>query len=132
MCAFLPIFFFKKKRYGNNAVEMETTATYDIKSQEFVINSPTTLSQKYWITNSAVHARFLSSFFFYSLAVAFPLFFLLLFLSIYCESWFIYTHPRLHQILSVQLFKDLFFSPTVFFRINLNLKLKNAEKTKTP
>ena len=30
--------------YGNNAVEMETTATYDEKSKQFVINSPSTLS----------------------------------------------------------------------------------------
>lgn len=36
---------------------MQTTATWDQSSQEWVINSPTTLSQKYWITNSAVHAR---------------------------------------------------------------------------
>ncbi len=36
---------------------METTATYDNKTKEFVINSPTTLSQKYWITNGAVHAN---------------------------------------------------------------------------
>nr|CAB3219772.1 acyl-coenzyme A oxidase 3, peroxisomal [Phallusia mammillata] len=43
--------------YGNNAVEMETTAVYDKDTQEFVINSPTTLSQKYWITNGAVHAK---------------------------------------------------------------------------
>uniref|UniRef100_A0A6A7G111 Acyl-coenzyme A oxidase n=1 Tax=Hirondellea gigas TaxID=1518452 RepID=A0A6A7G111_9CRUS len=43
--------------YGNNAVEMETTSTFDPKTDEFVINSPTTLSQKYWITNSADHAR---------------------------------------------------------------------------
>jgi len=33
--------------YGNNAVEMETTATYDHKTDEFIINSPTTLAQKY-------------------------------------------------------------------------------------
>ena len=32
--------------YGNNAVEMETTATYDHKTDELVINSPTTLAQK--------------------------------------------------------------------------------------
>ena len=32
--------------YGNNAVEMETTATFDRKTNEFVINSPTTLAQK--------------------------------------------------------------------------------------
>ncbi|KAJ3337973.1 hypothetical protein HDU83_008394 [Entophlyctis luteolus] len=37
--------------YGNNAVEMETTATWDPATREFVINSPSTLSQKYWITN---------------------------------------------------------------------------------
>ncbi|CAG8474108.1 3469_t:CDS:10 [Diversispora eburnea] len=43
--------------YGNNAVEMETTAIYDEKKHEFIINTPTTLAQKYWITNSAVHAK---------------------------------------------------------------------------
>jgi hypothetical protein len=30
---------------GNNAVEMQTTATYDASSQQFIIHSPTTLSQ---------------------------------------------------------------------------------------
>lgn len=44
--------------YGNNAVEMETTSVYDEKTQEFVINSPSVLSQKYWITNGAVHANY--------------------------------------------------------------------------
>lgn len=44
-------------RYGNNAVEMETTATWDGAKGEFVINTPSTLAQKYWITNSAMHAR---------------------------------------------------------------------------
>merc|ERR1719187_2700367 len=43
--------------YGNNAVEMETTATYDEKTKEFVVNTPNTLAQKYWITNGAVHAK---------------------------------------------------------------------------
>jgi acyl-CoA oxidase len=42
---------------GNNAVEMQTTATWDARSGRFIIHSPTTLSQKYWITNSAVHAQ---------------------------------------------------------------------------
>jgi len=32
--------------YGNNAVEMETTATYDRKTDEFAVSSPTTLAQK--------------------------------------------------------------------------------------
>ena len=39
--------------YGNNAVEMETTATYDESTDEFIVNTPTILGQKYWITNSA-------------------------------------------------------------------------------
>lgn len=43
--------------YGNNAVEMETTATFDGDADEFIINTPTTVAQKYWITNSAVHAK---------------------------------------------------------------------------
>lgn len=43
--------------YGNNAVEMETTATYDKEKQEFIVNTPTALAQKYWITNGAIHAK---------------------------------------------------------------------------
>lgn len=42
---------------GNNAVEMETTAIYDKSTKEWIVNSPSTLSQKYWITNGAVHAK---------------------------------------------------------------------------
>ena len=37
-------FCFTELGYGNNAPKMETTATYDKKRKEFVINSPTTLS----------------------------------------------------------------------------------------
>eukprot|EP00398_MALV-I-01_sp_L67-1_P000996 gene996-721_t len=44
--------------YGNNAVEMETTSTYDANTDEWIINSPTVLSQKYWITNGACHAHY--------------------------------------------------------------------------
>ena len=43
--------------YGNNAVEMETTAVYDEKTKEFIVNTPHPLAQKYWITNGAVHAK---------------------------------------------------------------------------
>ncbi|GIL42328.1 hypothetical protein Vafri_343 [Volvox africanus] len=43
--------------FGNNAVEMQTTAVYDKNTQEFIINTPGSLAQKYWITNSAVHAQ---------------------------------------------------------------------------
>ena len=44
--------------YGNNAVKMETTLTYDEKTKEFIVNTPTTRSQKYWITNSVNHANY--------------------------------------------------------------------------
>ncbi len=42
--------------FGNNAVEMQTTATWDNKTNQFIINTPTVISQKYWITNGAYHA----------------------------------------------------------------------------
>ena len=44
--------------YGNNAVEMKTTATYDKSTDEFVIHTPETKARKYWITNGAVHAHY--------------------------------------------------------------------------
>jgi acyl-CoA oxidase len=37
---------------------METTAHYDKKTKEFVINTPGPKAQKYWITNGAVHAHY--------------------------------------------------------------------------
>eukprot|EP00210_Caulerpa_lentillifera_P008719 g8317.t1 len=43
--------------FGNNAVEMETTITFDPERDELVIDTPTTLAQKYWITNGALHAK---------------------------------------------------------------------------
>jgi len=43
--------------YGNNAVEMETTATYDADTKEFVVHTPNSLAQKYWITNGACHSK---------------------------------------------------------------------------
>jgi len=43
--------------FGNNAVEMQTTATYDSSTDEFVVHTPTNLAQKYWITNGALHAK---------------------------------------------------------------------------
>ena len=36
---------------------METTAVYDSATQEFIIDTPTPLAQKYWITNGATHAK---------------------------------------------------------------------------
>lgn len=36
---------------------METTATYDKETDELIVNTPSTLAQKYWITNGACHAQ---------------------------------------------------------------------------
>jgi acyl-CoA oxidase len=44
--------------YGNNAVEMETTAVWDETEKKFTINTPTVNSQKYWITNGAYYANY--------------------------------------------------------------------------
>lgn len=43
--------------YGNNAAKMETTAVLNVNCDEWIINTPSLLSQKYWITNGAVHAH---------------------------------------------------------------------------
>ena len=43
--------------FGNNAVEMQTSATLDPARDEWVIHTPGSLAQKYWITNGAVHAQ---------------------------------------------------------------------------
>ena len=37
---------------------MQTEAVYDEKTQEFVITTPGSLAQKYWITNGAVHSNY--------------------------------------------------------------------------
>jgi len=34
--------------HGSNVAALETTATYDIKKEQFIINSPTLTSTKYW------------------------------------------------------------------------------------
>lgn len=43
--------------FGNNAVEMQTTARYDPGTDQFIIDTPSPLAQKYWITNGAIHAH---------------------------------------------------------------------------
>jgi len=43
--------------FGNNAVEMETTAIYNKEDDTLTIHSPSELSHKYWITNGALHAQ---------------------------------------------------------------------------
>jgi len=43
--------------FGNNAVEMQTTAVYNKEDDTITINTPTELAHKYWITNGALHAQ---------------------------------------------------------------------------
>ena len=42
--------------FGNNTIQMETTATYDPLTKELIINSPTTLSKKFLMANGGCHA----------------------------------------------------------------------------
>ena len=45
--------------HGSNVASLETTATLDLKTQEWVIHSPTVTSTKYWpggLGRSANHA----------------------------------------------------------------------------
>lgn len=43
--------------HGSNARFVETTATYDPQTQEFIINTPHEMAQKYWIGNAALHGK---------------------------------------------------------------------------
>lgn len=43
--------------HGSNVRELETTATWDGKTGEFVVHSPTEESGKEWIGNAALHGR---------------------------------------------------------------------------
>mmetsp|Transcript_30316 Transcript_30316/g.55398 ORF Transcript_30316/g.55398 Transcript_30316/m.55398 type:complete len:644 (-) Transcript_30316:901-2832(-) len=42
---------------GSNVMGIETTATYDAATREFIINTPNDIASKYWIGGSAQHAK---------------------------------------------------------------------------
>eukprot|EP00698_Gefionella_okellyi_P001653 TRINITY_DN11552_c0_g1_i1.p1 TRINITY_DN11552_c0_g1~~TRINITY_DN11552_c0_g1_i1.p1 ORF type:complete len:473 (+),score=81.28 TRINITY_DN11552_c0_g1_i1:119-1537(+) len=44
-------------RGGSNVRALATTATYDVRSEEFVIDTPNTGAQKYWIGGAAEHSH---------------------------------------------------------------------------
>jgi len=44
--------------HGSNVQGLETTAHYDPKTQEFIINTPTDSAQKYWIGGAACMSFF--------------------------------------------------------------------------
>eukprot|EP01026_Neomeris_dumetosa_P054730 TRINITY_DN49356_c0_g1_i17.p1 TRINITY_DN49356_c0_g1~~TRINITY_DN49356_c0_g1_i17.p1 ORF type:complete len:638 (-),score=92.85 TRINITY_DN49356_c0_g1_i17:496-2340(-) len=43
--------------HGSNVMGIETSATYDVRSQEFVINTPDDTASKFWIGGAGQHAR---------------------------------------------------------------------------
>lgn len=43
--------------HGSNLSSLETTATYDDKAREFILNSPTATSAKWWIGALAKNAK---------------------------------------------------------------------------
>ncbi|KAM9958911.1 hypothetical protein ACTFIW_012501 [Dictyostelium discoideum] len=48
--------------HGSNVQGVETTATYDKTTQEFIINTPSDSAQKFWIGNAACHGQACSVF----------------------------------------------------------------------
>ena len=46
-----------ERGHGSNVRDLQTIATYDAATQEFVINTPTDDDHKEWIGNAATHAR---------------------------------------------------------------------------
>ncbi len=45
--------------HGSNARSIETVATYDPDTQEFIIHTPTETAQKFWIGNAAGKPSFI-------------------------------------------------------------------------
>lgn len=55
--ALLGIFAMSELGHGSNVRDLETTATYDAATQEFVIHTPTGSAHKEWLGNAALHGR---------------------------------------------------------------------------
>ena len=58
----LGCFAMTERGHGSDVQNLETTATYDPEAQEFVLNSPTASSEKWYIGNAARDGRFAAVF----------------------------------------------------------------------
>jgi acyl-CoA oxidase len=47
---------------GSNVQGIQTTATFDKETDEFIINTPNEGATKWWIGNAAVHGKFATVF----------------------------------------------------------------------
>ncbi|EGG15712.1 acyl-CoA oxidase [Cavenderia fasciculata] len=61
-CTKLGAFGLTELGHGSNVNGLETTATIDQDRKEFIVNSPTWTSQKYWPGNIATHGQFCTVF----------------------------------------------------------------------
>ena len=48
--------------HGSNVRDLETTATYDVATREFVVHTPTGSAHKEWIGNAALHGQMMTVF----------------------------------------------------------------------